>query len=153
MGKVSKFSLVSLLFVSVVFSFLFATQISPGEFIEMFATSNKPDQAQVSLTVSSTDEAVMGYMHIAQIQAGIYAFTNNGSYSGLCEPSPTLNSLSENIFIYIKHVGATDLFCSNDADSYLIQARLPDSQKFICVDSLGTRDIFLDNQKDNSYCY
>jgi hypothetical protein len=86
-------------------------------------------------TISSDDDAVRAYMRMAQELAAIYQYTNNGSYSGMCEPSETLNSLSQNIFIYIKHVGATELFCTNSNDIFMIEAQLPQSKKFVCIDS------------------
>jgi hypothetical protein len=88
--------------------------------------------------VRSNDDAVEAYLHAAQIQAEIYAFTNNASYDGLCEPSVELNSLSGGILKYIKSVGATEVFCANTNSVYMIEAQLPERRNFFCIDSRGT---------------
>lgn len=87
--------------------------------------------------VKDADEAIRSYLKAAQLQIEIYAFTNNGSYGGVCEPSKTLYSLEGGILRYIKVVGATEVFCSTSDSQYLIEAKMPLSESFYCIDSSG----------------
>lgn len=102
------------------------------------AMSIKQNQNHSSkFKVQNKDEAVRAYLKLAQLQAEIYFFTNNNSYSGMCEHSKTLYSLEDGVLMYIKAVGATKVFCSNSSTVYMIESKLPMNGMFYCIDSTG----------------
>lgn len=88
-------------------------------------------------TVSSRDDAVLGFLRAAQELAEVYKFTNGGSYQGLCEFSDsqyTFEGESGGILKYIKFVGATGVYCATADDFYMIEAKMPENGMFYCID-------------------
>lgn len=108
--------------------------------------------SEANLLIISKDQAVRAYLEIAQKQAEVYRFTNGGSYTGLCEPSEVLNSLSNNTFIYIKNVGAQELFCANDATTYFIEVFLLEQKKFVCISPKGMSSLYDSSNKELASC-
>lgn len=91
------------------------------------------------LAVANKDDAVRSYLAMAQIHAEIYRYTNNNSYNGVCEHSDVLYTLEGGILKYIKMVGATEVYCMSAENAYMIEAKLPGTQRFYCIDSTGAR--------------
>ena len=105
--------------------------------------------------VDSRDDAVRSYLDAAQILAEIYKFNNNGSYAGLCERSEdmyTLEGESGGILKYIKFVGATEVFCSTGDESYMIEAKMPESSMFYCIDNTGSAKELADTSEGRMNC-
>ncbi len=112
-------------------------------------------QTQASSTISDADDAVRGYLRSASILAEVYAFTNNGSYAGLCEQSSDLYTLEGNsggILKFIKMVGATEVYCMTAETVYLIEAKLPMNGMFFCIDGEGNTVEHSDTREGESSC-
>lgn len=93
------------------------------------------------LDVRTDDDAVRAYLLEAQLHAEIYRYTNNGSYAGMCELIDTGNhfTLEQGVLRYIKAVGATGVYCATSESTYMIEAKLPGSDSYYCIDSYGHR--------------
>jgi hypothetical protein len=90
-------------------------------------------------SIKSNDDAVKAYLDAAQKIADIYRYTN-GSFAGMCETvEEKPYTLEEGMAAlrYIKMVGATEVFCTTGDDMYMIEAQMPGSKLFYCIDSTG----------------
>jgi hypothetical protein len=90
-------------------------------------------------SVKNNDDAVKAYLDVAQKVADIYHYVN-GSFAGMCETVESKPyTLEEGMAAlrYIKMVGATEVFCTTGDDMYMIEAQMPESKLFYCIDSTG----------------
>jgi len=105
--------------------------------------------------VVSEDDAVRTFLKAALQLAEVYRFTNNNSYSGLCEQSDrhyTLEGESGGILKYIKFVGATEVFCATSDTTYMIEAKMPGSGLYYCVDHSGAQYEQRDSMREVRSC-
>jgi hypothetical protein len=105
--------------------------------------------------VANADDAVRGYLRSASILAEVYKYTNGGSYAGLCEASEDMYTLEGNsggILKFIKMVGATEVFCMTGHSEYLIEAKLPTSGMFFCIDGEGNAVEQNESKEGSSRC-